>query len=74
MSVLKTFQCDVCFRPCSKPGNITIVLTSVTPAAGQYRITASSKGTQDIKPEIDQIVRHICGDCVGFISNAKGVK
>ena len=48
MTVIKSFQCDICFKPCGPQGNITITLEQEE-GTFHYHITARETGLQDIK-------------------------
>lgn len=67
MTVIKTFQCDICFRPCGSGGCVAIRLEQAADKL-YYRIIARTIGLIDIKPQAGQMVRHICKECTDIIS------
>ena len=67
MSVIKTFQCDICFKTCGPQGNITIELEQKESAL-HYHITTRTEGLNDLKAPAGVMVRHICETCNNIIS------
>lgn len=68
MTVIKSFQCDICFTPCTTPGSATLLLSPTTPRGAKYTITSRVSTLKDTMPEDGQRVRHLCPTCVGVIS------
>lgn len=68
MTVIKSFQCDICFSPCTTSGSATILLVKKAVGGAAYGIVSRVPSLRDTMPEGDQMVRHICSTCVDIIS------
>lgn len=64
MTIITNYQCDICYQLTNEGVTLTLEMAG---KGVNYQCTSSAPMIENIEPEPNELIRHICKNCAGHI-------